>query len=50
MRTFLGFVPALICVGAMVACARMAMKHAPSDRSQTPIPDPLASETEAHDG
>ncbi len=50
MRTILGFVPALICVGAMVACARMAMKHAPSDRTQTPVPDPLMSETEVRDG
>nr|MBA2601246.1 hypothetical protein [Actinomycetota bacterium] len=49
MRTFLSFVPALVCVGAMVACARMAMKHAP-DRSQNRVPDPLASETGAHDG
>lgn len=51
MRTILGFVPALICVGAMVVCVRMAMKHAPPDRAQTPAPThPLASETEVHDG
>jgi hypothetical protein len=50
MRTILGFVPLLICVGAMVACARMAMKHALPDRTQTPVPDHLTSETEVHDG
>lgn len=51
MRTILGFVPALICVGAMVVCARMAKKAAPSHRTHTPVPtQPLKSETEVHDG
>lgn len=49
MRTFLSFVPVLVCVGAMVACARMAMKHAP-DRSQNRVPNSPTSETGIHDG
>lgn len=47
MRTILGFVPVLICIGAMVVCARMAMNHASSERTQTPLSNP---EAEVHDG
>lgn len=51
MRTIFGFLPALICVGAMAGCARMAMRHAPSNRTPTRVPTtPLSSEKETQGG
>jgi hypothetical protein len=41
---------AMICFGAMAACIRMVMKHAPSQRTDTPVPsNPRAPETDFHD-
>lgn len=38
MRTILAFVPALICVGVMLTCARMLTNHARPDRSDSYAP------------
>ena len=47
MRTLLGFVPLLICVGAMAPCVRMALKHG---NARTAPAHLLKSQAEVNDG
>ncbi len=49
MRTILAFVPALICAGAMVVCARMLMNHARPDPTDASAPSREPLEAEARD-
>ncbi len=50
MRTILGFLPAVLCAGAMIVCVRM-MRHAHTERPEAPAVETRnAEETEARDG
>jgi hypothetical protein len=51
MRTFLALVPALICLGAMLACAQMMTKDRASSRGASGVStQTTTTATEARDG